>query len=292
VATGDEPAPRRDRLQPGEGTYLAADTCRMAISIKRLPAGFVIRAQPVLASKPPSGADWVHEIKHDGYRILVRRDGPVVRLYSRNAYDWTVRLAAIATAAESIKAKSFTIDGEAVVLGPDGLSRFEELSRREAARTAILYAFDIIEHEGEDLRHLPFLDRKAALARCCATPKLASCLTNTLPRMAPPSLRTLVSLAPRVSFPRGLTVPIDPARAAPGLRSAIPPASPRSGRGARFGIDEPHATRASGEAMTCGKGEITRVILIATSVAERTASLRRSSSRRGGGTQSAGSPAV
>jgi bifunctional non-homologous end joining protein LigD len=88
-----------------------------------------------------------------------------VRLYSRNAYDWTVRLAAIAAAAEQIKAKSFTIDGEAVVLGPDGLSRFEELSHREGARTAILYAFDLIEHDGQDLRNLPFLDRKAALAR-------------------------------------------------------------------------------------------------------------------------------
>jgi bifunctional non-homologous end joining protein LigD len=96
---------------------------------------------------------------------MVRRDGPTVRLYSRNAYDWTARLAAIATAAESIKAKSFTIDGEAVVLGPDGLSRFEELSRREVARTAILYAFDLIECDGEDLRNLAFLDRKAALAR-------------------------------------------------------------------------------------------------------------------------------
>jgi bifunctional non-homologous end joining protein LigD len=50
------------------------------------------------------------------------------------------------------------------VLGPDGLSRFEELSRREAARTAILYAFDLIEHDCEDLRDRPFLERKAALA--------------------------------------------------------------------------------------------------------------------------------
>jgi hypothetical protein len=65
-----------------------------------------------------------------------------VRLYSRNACDWAMRLAAIAAAAERIKARSFTIDGEAVVLGPDGLSRFEELPRREAARTAVLYAFD------------------------------------------------------------------------------------------------------------------------------------------------------
>jgi bifunctional non-homologous end joining protein LigD len=135
------------------------------IKVKRLPAGFVVPAQPVKASKPPVGTDWVHEIKHDGYRIIVRRNGPTVRLYSRNAYDWTARLAAITAAAELIKAKSFTIDGEAVVLGPDGLSRFEELSRREAARTATLYAFDLIEHDGDDLRDLPFLARKAALAR-------------------------------------------------------------------------------------------------------------------------------
>jgi bifunctional non-homologous end joining protein LigD len=117
----------------------------MAISIKRLPAGFIFPAQPVLRLKPPAGTDWVHEIKHDGYRMIVHRDGPTVRLYSRNAYDWTARLESITAAAQRIKAKSFTIDGEAVVLGPDGLSRFEELSRREAARTAILYAFDLIE---------------------------------------------------------------------------------------------------------------------------------------------------
>jgi ATP-dependent DNA ligase len=81
-----------------QGTYVAVDTCRMATRISRLPAGFVIPAQPVLASKPPSGADWVHEIKHDGYRMIVHRDGPTVRLYSRNACDWTERLSAIATA--------------------------------------------------------------------------------------------------------------------------------------------------------------------------------------------------
>jgi bifunctional non-homologous end joining protein LigD len=147
VVTGSAPA------------YLLA-----AMKIKRLPVGFVVRAQPIKASNPPVGTDWVHEIKHDGYRLIVRRDGPTVR-YCRNAHDWTARLSAIATAARRIKAKSFTIDGEAVVLGPDGLSRFEELSRREAADTAILYAFDLIEHDGEDLCTRPFLDRKGALAR-------------------------------------------------------------------------------------------------------------------------------
>jgi bifunctional non-homologous end joining protein LigD len=138
---------------------------RQSSLIKRLPAGFVIPAQPVMASRPPSGPDWVHEIKHDGYRMIVRRGGESVRLYSRNANDWTARLPAIAAAAERIKAKSFTIDGEAVVLGPDGLSRSEDLRRREAAHKAILYAFDLIEHDGEDLRGLPFVDRKAKLAR-------------------------------------------------------------------------------------------------------------------------------
>jgi bifunctional non-homologous end joining protein LigD len=121
--------------------------------------------QPVVASRPPTGPDWVHEIKHDGCRLIVRRNGPTVGLYTRNAYDWTARLLAIAAAAQRIEAKSFTIDGEAVVLRPDGLSRFEDLRRRDAAHKAILYAFDLVEHDGEDLRDRPFLDRKAALAR-------------------------------------------------------------------------------------------------------------------------------
>jgi ATP-dependent DNA ligase len=105
------------------------------MKIKRLPAGFVVPAQPVKASKPPSGADWVHEIKHDDYRLIVRRDGPTVRLYTRNAYDWIARLTAIAAAAgrhhdrlavDRIKAKSFT---------PDGLSRSGPQGRAGAAAT-------------------------------------------------------------------------------------------------------------------------------------------------------------
>jgi bifunctional non-homologous end joining protein LigD len=116
---------------------------------------------------------------HDGHRIIVRRDGPLVRLFRANAFHWTVRLAAIATVAERIRAKSFTIDREAVVLGPDGLSRFEELRRREAARTAILYAFELIEHDGEDLRNLPFLDEKSALARLLRGVKAGILLIST-----------------------------------------------------------------------------------------------------------------
>jgi bifunctional non-homologous end joining protein LigD len=93
-----------------------------------------------------------------------------------------VRLAAMAAAAEQIRAKSFTIDGEAVVLGPDGLSLFDELRRREAPDTAILFAFDLIEHDGADMRNLSFLDRKNALARLLRNTK-AGILLERIPVM-------------------------------------------------------------------------------------------------------------
>jgi ATP-dependent DNA ligase len=74
-------------------------------------------------------------INHDGYRIIVLRDASTVRLYSRNANDWSARLSALAAAAARIEAKSFMADGEAFVLGTDGLSLFDEL-RRTGARAA------------------------------------------------------------------------------------------------------------------------------------------------------------
>jgi bifunctional non-homologous end joining protein LigD len=135
------------------------------ITRRVLPAGFIEPCIPVLAVKPPSGPQWVHEIKHDGYRLIVRRDGAMVRLWTRKATNYTGRLPAIAAAAASIKADSFTIDGEAVVAGPDGVAQFDELRRRQSAGAAFLYAFDLLEHDGEDLRNRPLLDRKAALAR-------------------------------------------------------------------------------------------------------------------------------
>ena len=57
--------------------------------IRKAPQGFVEPCLPTPGAKPPSGAGWVHEIKHDGYRLLVRRDGDHVRLFTRRGYDWT-----------------------------------------------------------------------------------------------------------------------------------------------------------------------------------------------------------
>jgi ATP-dependent DNA ligase len=138
-----------------------------------LPDGFVEPCIPTLAAKPPSRPGWVHEIKHDGYRLIVRRDGDTVRLFTRRGHDWTERYPAIATAAAKLRAKSFTLDGEAVVCGPDGVAVFDALHRRRKASDAILYAFDLLELDDAYLRPLPLGERKAKLGRLLAGKSVA-----------------------------------------------------------------------------------------------------------------------
>src|ERR1700749_4305302 len=115
---------------------------------------------PTRAPKPPAGPEWVHEIKHDGYRLQVRRAGNQVRLFTRRGYDGSGRYPAIAVTATLLRARSFTLDGEAVVCGPDGVAIFDALHRRGTVTEAMLPAFDPLELNGEDLRGLPLLDCK------------------------------------------------------------------------------------------------------------------------------------
>src|SRR2546429_8418772 len=121
--------------------------------------------RPSKAIKPPSGPLWVHEIKHDGFRLMVRREGSRVRCFTRGGYDWAARFPAIVEAANGIKAQWFLIDGEVVVCRDDGLSDFKALHSRRRDHDAVLFAFDLIEHQGDDLRNAPFLDRKRCLAK-------------------------------------------------------------------------------------------------------------------------------
>jgi bifunctional non-homologous end joining protein LigD len=78
-------------------------------------AGNIPPSIPTRAAKPPAGPDWVQEIKHDGYRLIVRRDDAAVRLFMRRGYDWSERYPAIARAAWKLRAKSFTLNREAAV---------------------------------------------------------------------------------------------------------------------------------------------------------------------------------
>jgi ATP dependent DNA ligase domain len=88
-------------------------------------SSFVTPCIPTRAYRVPSGPSWVHEIKHDGYRLQVQRVGDKVRLFTRRGYDWSDRYPAIALTATKLRAQSFTLDGEACVFGPDGIAVFD-----------------------------------------------------------------------------------------------------------------------------------------------------------------------
>jgi bifunctional non-homologous end joining protein LigD len=79
-----------------------------------LPLGFIPPCLPTAAQKPPGGPGWVHEIKHDGYRLLARKQGDRIRLYTRRGYDWTAKYPRIAEALLALRVQSCIIDGEAV----------------------------------------------------------------------------------------------------------------------------------------------------------------------------------
>jgi bifunctional non-homologous end joining protein LigD len=125
--------------------------------------GIIELCLPSPAKAPPSGPGWIHEIKHDGFRILARKDATGVRLITRNGNDFSSRFPLIATAVAELPVRSCLIDGEAIVCDENGLADFE-LIRRDGER-AELCAFDLLELDGRDLRHRPIEERKELLAK-------------------------------------------------------------------------------------------------------------------------------
>jgi bifunctional non-homologous end joining protein LigD len=132
---------------------------------KRQSLGFIEPCIRTRVSKPPVGPQWIHEIKHDGYRLIVRKQGDRVRLFTRRGYDWTDRYPLIAKAAAALPAGSAVLDGEAVYCDEAGVADFEKLHSRARDERVILYAFDLLELDGVDYRPLLLETRKAALAK-------------------------------------------------------------------------------------------------------------------------------
>ena len=137
----------------------------MVLKVISRVSGFIGPCQPSRVARPPSGAFWVHEIKHDGYRLMVHREGSRIRCFTRNGHEWGDRFPAIVLAARRLKAESFVIDGEVVVLREDGRSDFNALRGSHRNDDAVLLAFDLVECKGKDLRDLPLIDRKRKLLR-------------------------------------------------------------------------------------------------------------------------------
>jgi bifunctional non-homologous end joining protein LigD len=146
---------------------------------RKRPAGFIVPCVPTLSDRAPSGPQWIHEIKHDGYRVIASKTGDRVRLWSRTGRDWSRQFSAIARAVLAVDADEFVIDGEACAHCPDGLPDFHGV-RSDGGASACLFAFDLLRADGQDLRPLPLEERRARLR-------------TTLWR-APPSLRIVEHL--------------------------------------------------------------------------------------------------
>lgn len=127
---------------------------------------FIEPCHPTLKKRPPDGADWVHEIKLDGYRAQLHINGGKITLYTRTGLDWTTEFEAIATAAEDLAGHDAVMDGEVTVFGKIGLPDFQALRRELAKRSSpnlTFQAFDLLYLDGYDLRRVPLIERKRVL---------------------------------------------------------------------------------------------------------------------------------
>jgi DNA ligase D-like protein (predicted ligase) len=127
--------------------------------------GFVEPQLLTPIEQPPQGSNWIHEVKHDGYRTLLVIEGGKAHAYTRNGFDWTERYPGIVSEAGTLPCRAAILDGEIIVQDERGVSDFEAL--RSAIRwlphTLRFYAFDILHLNGEDLRDQPLLDRRSKL---------------------------------------------------------------------------------------------------------------------------------
>jgi bifunctional non-homologous end joining protein LigD len=118
----------------------------------------------------PAGRGWLHEVKYDGYRIIGRKAGSEVTLFSRSGLDWTVRFPAIAQALLTFPADIALLDGEAAYVLPSGVTDFKSLQEHiDTPNPAIRYfVFDLVNLDGKDWRKKPLKERRARLAKVMA----------------------------------------------------------------------------------------------------------------------------
>ncbi len=137
--------------------------------------GPLSRTQPLalamVVEAPPDGDEWLHEIKHDGYRIVARIEEGEVRLVSRNGKDWTKEFPQIARAVGRLPAGTALLDGEVAAVLPNGATSFQALQRRGSAGAAplVYFAFDLLHLDGWDLREVRLEERKEVLRRLLET---------------------------------------------------------------------------------------------------------------------------
>ena len=135
---------------------------RNSSSVRPAP-GFIEPCLPSIGKRIPAGADWVYELKLDGYRLMVRKAGVDVRVYSRNGADFTKRFPQLVKVAQRLRATSALLDGEGIVYDQHGMPDFNLIHSKEYDRHVSLVAFDLLELNGEDVRQQPLTERKRRL---------------------------------------------------------------------------------------------------------------------------------
>ncbi|KAB0678065.1 DNA ligase D [Aureimonas leprariae] len=134
---------------------------------KALLPVFLEPSLATLVEKAPAGPEWLHEIKHDGYRLQARIDGHSVKLLTRKGLDWTSKFGAVADGLRELKLGSALIDGEVVVEAESGISSFSLLQEAISAGRSdrmVFYAFDLLYVDGSSLEATPLVERKTQLA--------------------------------------------------------------------------------------------------------------------------------
>ncbi|WP_051978730.1 DNA ligase D [Edaphobacter aggregans] len=120
-----------------------------------------------MAEVPPSSEGWLHELKLDGYRMQARKEGKRVQMLTRTGLDWTARMRLVANEIAKLPVENVTLDGEVVVVAPNGTTSFADLqaSMQEGAKHELTYfAFDLLHLEGKRTRELPLKERKQLLS--------------------------------------------------------------------------------------------------------------------------------
>jgi bifunctional non-homologous end joining protein LigD len=131
----------------------------------RAPAAFITPCLPTVTERPPTGAGWVHEIKHDGYRLQIHFREGRVRLFTRTGVDWSNRFPWIAEDVALLGVQSAVFDAEGCCAGKDGVTDFDALHSRLNDHLVFAYAFDLLFLDEADLRREPLKDRRTQLAK-------------------------------------------------------------------------------------------------------------------------------
>jgi bifunctional non-homologous end joining protein LigD len=140
------------------------------VGVKTAFPGFIPPALATRIDRVPTGERWVHEIKFDGYRVQLHIANDDIIVLTRRGNDWTKRFRKIAADAYLINAKSAIIDGEIVIPAADGTTDFSVLQNELKGQSIriVMVAFDLLYLDGQDVRKLPLLERKAILQKLIA----------------------------------------------------------------------------------------------------------------------------